>query len=37
MIAKITGGKSIYGALKYNGLKTENGEAKIILHNFIGY
>lgn len=33
MIAKITGGKSIYGALKYNGLKTENGNAKIILQN----
>ena len=33
MIAKITGGKSIYGALKYNGLKTENGKAKIILQN----
>lgn len=33
MIAKITGGKSIYGALKYNGLKTENGKAEIILQN----
>ena len=33
MIAKITGGKSIYGALKYNQLKTENGKAKIILQN----
>lgn len=31
MIAKITGGKSIYGALKYNGLKTENGKAEVIL------
>ncbi len=33
MIAKITGGKSIYGVLKYNGLKAEDGKAEILLQN----
>ena len=33
MIAKITGGKSIYGVLKYNGLKAEDGKAQILLQN----
>lgn len=33
MIAKITGGKSIYGVLKYNGLKAEYGKAQILLQN----
>lgn len=33
MIVKITGGKSIYGVLKYNGLKAEDGKAQILLQN----
>ncbi|WP_288786063.1 conjugal transfer protein MobB [uncultured Bacteroides sp.] len=33
MIAKITGGKSIYGVLTYNGLKAEDGKAQILLQN----
>ena len=33
MIAKITGGKSIYGVLRYNGLKAEDGKAEILLQN----
>ena len=33
MIAKITGCKSIYGVLKYNGLKAEDGKAEILLQN----
>ncbi len=33
MIAKITGGKSVYGVLKYNGLKAEDGKAEILLQN----
>ncbi len=33
MIAKITGDKSIYGVLKYNGLKAEDGKAEILLQN----
>ena len=33
MIAKITGGKSVYGVLKYNGLKAEDGKAQILLQN----
>lgn len=33
MIAKITNGKSIYGVLKYNGLKAEDGKAEVLLQN----
>ena len=33
MIAKITGGKSIYGVLTYNGLKAEDWKAQILLQN----
>ena len=33
MIAKITSGKSIYGVLRYNGLKTEDGKAEVLLQN----
>ena len=33
MIAKITGGKSIYGVLRYNGLKAEDGKAEVLLQN----
>ena len=33
MIAKITGGKSIYGVLRYNGLKTDDGKAEVLLQN----
>ncbi len=33
MIVKITGGKSIYGVLTYNGLKAEDGKAQILLQN----
>ena len=33
MIAKITSGKSIYGVLRYNGLKAEDAKADILLQN----
>ncbi len=33
MIAKITSGKSIYGVLRYNGLKTDDGKAEVLLQN----
>ena len=37
MIAKITGGKSFYGVLKYNSDKIKEGEADVLLTNHIPF
>ena len=37
MVAKISTGKDLYGALAYNQTKVENGHAKILDANLLPY
>ena len=37
MVAKISTGKDLYGALAYNQTKVENGDAKILDANLLPY